>query len=46
MGDLTIYEIANLQSFVKHGFKVIIWTYDKNLEKNINLKECLLRMQI
>ncbi len=38
MGDLTIYEIANLQSFVKHGFKVIIWTYDKNLEKNINLK--------
>lgn len=38
MGDLTIYEIANLQSFIKHGFKVIIWTYDKNLEKNINLK--------
>jgi hypothetical protein len=39
MGDLTIYEIANLQSFIKHGFKVIIWTYDKNLEKNTNLKE-------
>ncbi len=39
MGDLTIYEIANLQSFIKNGFKVIIWTYDKNLEKNTNLKE-------
>jgi len=39
MGDLTIYEIANLQSFINHGFKVIIWTYDKNLEKNTNLKK-------
>ncbi len=39
MGDLTIYEIANIQSFIKHGFKVIIWTYDQNLEKNTNLKE-------
>ena len=32
MGNLTIYEIANIESFINKGFKVNIWTYDINLD--------------
>ena len=32
MGDLSIYEIANLESFIESGFKVNIWTYDMDLD--------------
>ncbi len=32
MGNLSIYEIANIESFIDNGFKVNIWTYDMNLD--------------
>jgi len=31
MGELSFYEIANLNSFCKNNFKVNLWTYDKEL---------------
>ena len=43
MGDFSIYEMANINSFIKNGFDVNIWTYDKNFKvfsnnNKINIK--------
>ncbi len=47
MGELSFYEIANLNSFCKNNFKVNLWTYDKELESiglsnQINVKDARL----